>query len=171
MDIGNIIYIVALIAYFIYQATKKKKGAEDIDMPESEPSQPEKGVSFEDLLKEIRDAQQGKRRPSQPVPAPPAQEKRREERFEPVKAEPIKRTRYKSLQEQDDEISYYEEAFEKTQSELLKTSKGIPTIPSVVEKVYEQKSKPRNRYSSLLKDPKTVKDAVVLKEILDRKHF
>ncbi|WP_268036424.1 hypothetical protein [Algoriphagus sp. PAP.12] len=171
MDIGNIIYIVALIAYFIYQATKKKKGAEDMDMPDSEPSQPEKGVSFEDLLKEIRDAQQGKRRPSQPVPAPPVQEKRREEQFEPVKAEPIKRTRYRSLEEQDDEISYYEGAFEKTESELLKTSKGMPAIPSVVEKEYEKKPKAKNPYASLLKDPKTVKDAVVLKEILDRKHF
>lgn len=173
MDFGNIIYIVFVIGYFIYQITRKK-GRSD-ENPDSQPNQdqPEKGVSFEDLLREIRDAQQGKKSTPTPAPAPtPAvQETRSEDRFEPIKSEPVRRSRYKSLEEQDDEISYYEGAFEKTQSELLKTSKGMPAIPSVVEKEEELKPQFKSRYANLLKDPQSIKDAVVLKEVLDRKYF
>nr|HAD53057.1 hypothetical protein [Algoriphagus sp.] len=75
------------------------------------------------------------------------------------------------MEEQDDEIQYYEGAFNKTKSDLSKTSKGVPEIPSVVEREESRKSIRSNPYARLLKNSSSMKDAIVLKEILDRKHF
>ncbi|MDF2157800.1 hypothetical protein [Algoriphagus sp. CAU 1675] len=159
MDLGNVIYILAVIAYFVYQATKKKRAEGEEEYPESQPPQQPQAPSFEDLLREIREAQKPK-----PAPKP-----------KPVvvqeKAPEPKKTIYKSLEDYDDEISYYKGAFESSQVKAAKTSEGIPTIPTVVPEAYESKPKPKSRYADLLKNPATVKDAVVMKEILDRKYF
>lgn len=165
MDLGNIVYIVAVIAYFIYQATKKKRSAEEEgELSESE-AQPERGVSFEDLLREIRDTQQGKTttRPVKEIPKPVIVEK--------SVSEPEQKSLYKSQEEYDDEIKHYKGAFDYRKPELAKISAGIPDIPSVIPEAYETKSKQKNRYADMLKNPSTVKDAVVLKEILDRKYI
>ena len=55
MDLGNILYLVAVIGYFIYQLTKKKNPAgaeEQVDMPEQKKERP---ATFEDLMREIRE--------------------------------------------------------------------------------------------------------------------
>ena len=184
MDLGNIVYIVAVLAYFIYQATKGKKKNQSGEVEEMSDVPGQKPVSFEDLMREIRDAQRAKPvAPAQPnvQPAPLNQPRevvyeragdtssRPEWRADPAPA--VKRFPTRKLEENDDEIEYYQGAFEKTKSDLTKTSKGIPEIPSLKEVTVESSNPGRNRYARLLKNPQGIRDAVVLKEILDRKHF
>lgn len=184
MDLGNIVYIVAVLAYFIYQATKgKKKKQDEVDPGMSDEPQ-QKQTSFEDLMREIRDAQKPKQvEPAktrmQPGPIDTAKPVIYERTAEPVvrpewRADPapaVKRFPTKKWEEADDEIEYYQGAFEKTESDLTRTSKGIPDIPSFKEIVVESSYSGKSRYGRMLKDPQSIKDAVVLKEILDRKHF
>lgn len=167
MDLGNIVYIIAILAYFIYQVTKGKKQVdEEAPTGESNPA-PQKGVTFEDLLREIRDAQRGTSVPKpveKPKPAP---------QFEPVRSKRAERTAYKPLEENDDEIQYYQGAFENIDPKKAKTSEGIPEIPkSKVERFDQYSSKSKsNPYAQLLKNKGSIKQAIVLKEILDRKYF
>ncbi|WP_192349864.1 hypothetical protein [Algoriphagus sp. Y33] len=184
MDLGNILYIVAILAYFIYQATKGRKKNQDGEPQEMVDEPDQKPVSFEDLMREIRNAQKPK--PVEPQksrmqPAPVDQPKPVEYKrtAEPVvrpewRADPppaVKRFPTKKMEEADDEIEYYQGAFEKTESDLTKTSKGIPEIPSLKEVTVESSGSGKSRYARMLKNPQSIKDAVVLKEILDRKHF
>ncbi|MEB2775252.1 hypothetical protein SYJ56_08025 [Algoriphagus sp. D3-2-R+10] len=184
MDLGNILYIVAVLAYFIYQATKGRKKNQNGESQEMADEPDQKPVSFEDLMREIRDAQKPKQaEPTKPrmQPAPVNQPKpieyqrtaepvvRPEWRADPAPA--VKRFPTKKWEEADDEIEYYQGAFEKTKSDLTKTSKGIPEIPSLKEVTVESSSYGRSRYARMLKDPQSIRDAIVLKELLDKKYF
>lgn len=164
MDLGNLVYIVAVIAYFIYQATKKKK-QEIPDLTEVEnekkSSQP---TTFEDLMREIREAQAPKK-PSRPIAVekPPVKEiPSRVERSVPKKW----------YEQEDDEISYYDGAFEKSKS-LAAKPVSVPQLnfSDPTKKVYSKRESNENRYAKLLKDPQSIKDAVIISEILNRKHF
>lgn len=188
MDLGNIIYIIAVLGYFIYQATKNKKPLskrEDEDLP-AEPEQ--RPVSFEDLLKEIREAQRPqpvekpKNTPySQPTSSPKptstpvipqvVTEEREQWRPDPVIKKRFSTTRRLERMEQG-EIENYRGEFEEVKSELSTTSAGIPDIPSLKsrEEVFTRK-KQGNRYQKMLKNPQSIKDAIIFKEILDRKYF
>ncbi|WP_439487263.1 hypothetical protein [Algoriphagus sp.] len=178
MDLGNIVYIIAILAYFIYQATRGKKKNQSPADQDSLPSEPEeKPTTFEDLLREIRDAQKPK--PAEPAPPrvepAPVEYKRAAEpvvrpEWRPDPAPAVKRFPTKKWGEEEDEIENYQGEFEKTDSDLTKTSKGIPEIPSLKETALET-SYTKSKYARLMKDPKSLKDAIVLKEILDRKHF
>lgn len=182
--LGNIVYIVALLAYFIYQATRGKKKNQGEDQPEMSDEPQQKPVSFEDLMREIRDAQKPRQvEPTKPTMQPtpveqpkPVEYKRAAEPYErpewrPDPAPAVKRFPAKKIEEADDEIEYYRGAFEEAKSELSNTSAGIPDIPSLKEKAEETSYSSKSRYARMLKDPQSIKDAVVLKEILDRKHF
>lgn len=177
MDLGNIVYIVAVLAYFIYQATRKKKlPEEDLDMPEGGQKPPKQEVSFEDLLREIRGEQEQQPKPKpKPKSVPKAEPKpvfqsRYEEQMAEKESKPT--TRYKTLEEMDNEIQYYEGAFQNIDPTTQSSSKGIPDIQTVVAEPEAKRSSKRNsKYAALLKDPTSVKEALVLKEILTRKHF
>jgi type IV secretory pathway VirB10-like protein len=185
VDLGNIVYIVAVLAYFIYQATKNKKKNQGADPDQMSDVPEQKPASFEDLMREIRDAQKPKPvAPAKPKmqPAPVAQpkevvyerageiESRPEWRADPAPA--VKRFPTKKWEEgDDDEIQYYQGAFEKVKSDLTRTSKGIPEIPSFKEVAEETSYTSKSRYARMLKNPQSIRDAVVLKEILDRKNF
>ena len=165
MDLGNLLYLVAIIGYFIYQITKKKNpaGAEkQVDMPEQKKERP---ATFEDLMREIREAQKPQRPRANPLPPKP----------EPVIEEykrPDSVFQRRSEKRDDDEISYYDGAYEKAKTAA---EKAVPIsqleFSETGRKAYEKKSAPTNRYGKLLKNPQSVKDAVVLSEILNRKHF
>ncbi|MBN7813117.1 hypothetical protein J0A68_19335 [Algoriphagus sp. H41] len=168
MDLGNIIYIVAVIAYFIYQATRKKGGQ---DLPDTEgpnPETPKKGMSFEELLKEIRDSQKplGEERlpERKPKPAPVPVEI---PRANPVVRKPAR------VEEDDEEAQYYEGAYRSGQSNPYQAFREtVPTEPASVKFDYSSlKTKKTNPYAELLKNPKTLKDAVVVSEILKPKYF
>lgn len=182
--LGNILYIVAILAYFIYQATRGKKKNQDGEPQEMVDEPDQKPVSFEDLMREIREAQKPKPVEAQKPRMQPAsvdQPKpidsgravepvvRPEWRADPAPA--VKRFPAKKMEEDDDEIEHYQGAFEKAKSDLTKTSKGIPEIPSLKEAIVEPSNTVKSRYARMLKNPQSIKDAVVLKEILDRKHF
>ncbi|PZX54024.1 hypothetical protein [Algoriphagus chordae] len=184
MDLGNIVYIVAVLAYFIYQATKGKKKNQPGEASEMPDAPEERPVSFEDLMREIRDAQKPKPVvPEKPIiqSVPINQPKevvyerageiasRPEWRADPAPA--VKRFPTRKITDNDDEIEYYQGAFEKTKSDLTKTSKGIPEIPSLKEVQTESSSTVRSKYARMLKNPQGIRDAVVLKEILDRKQY
>ncbi len=178
MDLGNIVYIVAVLAYFIYQATRGKKDKEKTDSTGTPETQAEKPVTFEDLMKEIRGAQKTNEPETvREVEATKPKENYRssQPRKEEVNPYSYKQpeTAYKAPQKEefDSEIRYYEGAFENTKSDLLKTSKGIPEIPTLVDRKSEGVKGNVNKYAQILKNQSTLKDSIVLKEILDRKHF
>ena len=177
MDLGNIVYILAVIAYFIYSATqsnKKKRQAREAAGETETESEPERGVTFEDLLKEIREAQKPKTAPQQkPIPqAIPEVQSRPVVAPKPA-PEPVRTKRYESY---DDEITHYEgayleDAYERVKKEEERIAKVAASIPSLKPLAYTTKDKPVNRYAALLKNPQSVKDAIVLGEILNRRHF
>ncbi|UZD23437.1 hypothetical protein [Algoriphagus halophytocola] len=178
MDLGNIVYIVAVLAYFIYQATKGKKRNQEAD---SEPMTDEssgKPTSFEDLLREIREAQQPKSH-KKPAPARNIEQPKPEESYpwrddepeEKYQQEWKKKKLIYEAEPADDEIQYYSGAFEQTKSELSKTSKGVPEIPTAKQAKDEKSYQASSKYARMLKNPQGIRDAVVMKEILDRKYF
>jgi hypothetical protein len=181
MDLGNIIYIVAILAYFIYQATRKKK---DLDMPDSDesaPESPQKGMTFEDLMKEIRQAQNPTtaEKPMQAEPKPVIPEPQKPEPYQsfPVpshipQAKAV--SRKPVILEDDEEIQYYEGSFgasKKVPFQDYKSANSAELIPSFKMDYDAIKAKKTNPYAQLLKNPKTLKEAVVLSEILKPKYF
>jgi hypothetical protein len=171
MDLGNIVYIVAVLAYFIYQATKKKREGELPEGTEESPEPPKKGMTFEDLLKEIREAQNpfptqpeaAKPEPVRPIPAPVPVPQFTKPSRKPVVVEEV-----------DEEVSHYEGSFEKSKTNPYAAYQSTHSIPSTPAKRIDYDSlypKKVNPYAELLKNPKTLKDAVVVSEILKPKYF
>lgn len=179
MDLGNIVYIIAVIGYFIYQATKNKnKKQQQSEMGQGEENEPSPTVTFEDLLKEIRGEQRQEEAPK-PTPAPTQMRPvtRQERRPEPT-PEPAsyQSSRYENESQYDDEIKYYEDAyemdaFEKIKKEEERIAKVAASIPSQRDISYALKSAKVNRYAEMLRNNESLKDAMVLNEILKRKHF
>ena len=179
MDLGNIIYIIAVIGYFIYQATKNKnKKQQQSEMGQEEENEPRPAVSFEDLLKEIRGEQRTDEAPKpEPAPRQLRPVERQKSRPEPI-AEPTgyQSSRYEKQNQYDDEIQYYEDAyeldaFEKIKKEEDRIAKVAASIPSQRDDSYALKSAKVSRYAELLKNKDSLKDAIVLNEILKRRHF
>lgn len=172
MDVGQILYIIAIVAYFIYQATKKKGRQGEADQESGDAPQPQKGISFEELLKEIRNAQNPpasemprppKPEPARPTPIPPnfpEAKKERKRSFEPVEVV-------------DDEARYYEGSFGSKNSS--KPAKGpLVAMPDLSERKIDYDAltkKKMNPYAEKLKNPQSVKEAIILGEILKPKHF
>lgn len=172
MDLGQIIYAVAIIAYFVYQVSKKKS------LPETETDErnetPPKGLTFEELLKEIRNSQN-------PASAqPPKEIKPQPERPAPVvvaeethsKSKPKKQLQ--TIEELDDEASFYEGAFgshTKPNPYQAMANRKFEEPQLVTFKSYEIPSKKVNAYAALLKNPKTLKESVIVSEILRPKYF
>jgi hypothetical protein len=183
MDLGNIVYIVAVLAYFIYQATRKKKGQDMTDSDDESPEAPQKGLTFEDLMKEIRQAQNPttvdkpepvKQKPviqpqmkpepygSQPIPSHIPQPK-------PVSRRPV------VVEEDDEETRYYEGSYAATKKIPYQNfNDKVPSadlIPSITMDYDSLKPKKSNPYAQLLKNPKSLRDAIVVSEILKPKYF
>ena len=202
MDLGNIVYILAVIGYFIYQATQnKKKKQRQMDAAGTPPEEEERPVSFEDLLKEIRQAQSPKPAPQAKIPTPQPQKTSRgfESTYEKPKSDssyhkpessyiPRESTYEKPVSsykkpastyekekswydKNDDEITYYEGAYEEKVRSKISDSGKSPEIPTLEIERLEVKSSKVNPYAQLLKNPKSVRDAIVLNEILTKKYF
>lgn len=178
MDFGQIIYIVAVIAYFIYQASRKKKSQDPVDSGDSQPERPQKGVTFEDLLREIREAQNPQPKPQ----APPRPQPQATQAEVPTRNEPTKpaffpeRKSYKPevVEEVDDEARYYEGAFRnKYQAAETKAAPKVISIEEMARDIRLKAQNPKrvNPYAEKLKNPQSVRDAIILSEILNRKYF
>lgn len=183
MDLGNIVYIVAVLAYFIYQATRKKKGQDMADPDGESPETPQKGMTFEDLMKEIRQAQN----PTTVDKPKPIQQKPIVQ--EPVIPEPYRAQTVPSrspipkpvsvrpavVEEEDEETRYYEGSYAATKKIPYQNfTDAIPSaglIPSIKMDYDSLKPKKNNPYAQLLKNPKSLKDAIVVSEILKPKYF
>ncbi len=190
MDLGNIVYILAVLAYFIYQATRNKKQTEEgkgsLDVPEAK-QQP---TSFEDLLKEIREAQKPKRpvQPTvqktpepkpysttsyQPEPEVPFPTAKRASWYDESSQKEEPETKETSWygEKPDEEIKYYEGAYERKVAEMGSKPQPLAEIPTLEIKRTDHSDRKVNPYAQLLKNPKSVRDAVILSEILKRKEY
>jgi hypothetical protein len=171
MDLGQIIYIVAIVAYFLYRSVNKKKAgeAESAEEPSADP--PQKGLSFEDLLREIRESQ---------MPTLPEERPKRKAIPQPI---PVENTTHTSpipsrnvqaqVSEVEEESRFYAGSFEGNKKnpyqELANRSFADPE--SIKFKSYETAVSGPNPYAELLKNPITVREAIVVSEILRPKHF
>jgi hypothetical protein len=184
MDLGNIVYIVAVLAYFVYQATRKKKSQEEMtDTDERSPEAPQKGMTFEDLMKEIRQAQKPSTvEKSEPVRQKPViQPQAKPEPYrtqsipshipqpKPVSRKPV------LIEDEPVETRYYEGSYAATRKIPYQDfSDAIPSaglIPSIKMDYDSISTKKINPYAQLLKNPKSLRDAVVVSEILKPKYF
>lgn len=192
MDLGNIVYIIAIIAYFIYTATRKKGNPEEMDQPGApdNPQEQRKPVSFEDLLKEIRQGQgqrekdlqgsgQGKSAEQFPKRSEtrtfeqqkprPVQEGRT---FEQPKQKPVqeerKIRRYESYEGEIAERALPERVKLADQERIhshvsgIKSSIAVESLDSIEEE---------NKYKTLFRNPENVREAIIMSEILKRKYF
>jgi hypothetical protein len=169
MDLGNIIYIVAVIGYFIYRAVSGKKEKELEGGDFSETANAPKPVSFEDLLREIRDAQSPKR--DDPKPVILAQEEIPRE--EKIREKPVLVRRSQAPVEKvemDEEAQFYQGAYNtafQTTTKLSETSfEG-----SLLKADAYQNTQKINRYAQILKNPETLRESLIVSEILKPKHF
>jgi hypothetical protein len=171
MDLGQIIYIVAIVAYFLYRSVNKKKAgeAESAEDPNAEP--PQKGMSFEDLLREIRESQ---------LPKLPEEAPKRQVIPQPVPATPVirqERSFSKSTREEVpegvEESRYYTGSYEGNKKNPYQelANRNFADPESIKFKSYETTVSGPNPYAELLKNPKTVREAIVVSEILRPKHF
>ena len=173
MDLGQIVYIIAIVVYFIYQASRKKKSLEPMDSDDNQPEAPQKGLTFEEILKEIRNAQN----PREP-------EKKKEEVAEPVRPIPVSierteakrpaRKQFEPVEEVDDEASYYDGAYRSTPSPNPYQAMANRTFTEPeIKKVKSQDILPKkvNPYAELVKNPKSIRESIVVSEILRPKYF
>jgi hypothetical protein len=171
MEFGQIIYVVAIVAYFLYRASSKKKAESLPEGENSAPEAPQKGFTFEELLREIRESQEPKI-PEVVVETPPVQME------EPVPSFPNpKKSKKQSLPHQElvvvEGIDVEAESSRRNarQQFYAQAESTTETAPSARPKIYELPVETRNPYAELLKNPKSFRDAVVVSEILKPKHF
>jgi hypothetical protein len=171
MEFGQIIYVVAIVAYFLYRASSKKKTESLPDGDNPAPEAPQKGFTFEELLREIRESQEPKL-PEVVVETPPVQME------EPVSTTSNhKKPKKHSIPQQevivaegvDVEVessrrNARQQFYEQTETTIQPTLAARP-------KIYELPQENQNLYADLLKNPKSIRDAVIVSEILKPKHF
>lgn len=171
MDLGQIIYIVAIVAYFLYRSVNKKKAGEVENPEEPNADPPQKGMTFEDLLREIRESQ---------VPTIPEERPKRAKVPQPIpvstKTDPSPFST-KKVQEQVPELveesRYYAGSFEGNNKNPYQelANRNFADPESIKLKSNEIQASGPNPYAELLKNPKTVREAIVVSEILRPKHF
>lgn len=181
MDLGNIVYILAVLAYFIYQATRKKKGQDMTDSDDASPEAPQKGLTFEDLMREIREAQNPapmekpklvRQKTVADTPAGPEPYRTSSVPSHIPQAKPV--SRKPVIVEDDDEIQYYEGSYgasKKTPYQDYQKAQATPMVSSIKIDYDSLQEKKSNPYAQLLKNPKSLKDAIVVSEILKPKYF
>jgi hypothetical protein len=180
-DLEIYIYIALAAIYFLSRAFRKKNPAKPprpTSRTSSEngyehPARKEKPLTFEDLLKEFTGQKE------EPV-TEVHEEEIEEESYKSLEQEYINSEEqpYSAEYETHDESQYksYEEVYGK--GEHLKTLDEQVQINEPVRKRFEEyKIEERlnihtaSRFRELLKNKDSIKDAIVLKEILDRKYF
>lgn len=178
MDFGNILYIIALLAYFIYQATRGKKKNDPKPFEDTTQRPTSVGDSFDELLREIRNQQKSpepkatKEPPTTSATRPQTIQKETRPQFQPITSPKAKPSRFEAKEKKDDEIQYYKGAFESIDPKSVKSSAGIPDIPGLSARKEDLRRRSQGRvnsFSRLLRNKNEVRKAVVLREILDRK--
>ena len=166
MDLGNIVYVVAVLGYFIYRAIQGKKEKELAETNQPEEESGPKPVSFEDLLKEIREAQKPKRQA--PEPKPVFQEVVVPQ--EKIRAKPIAIRRSEAVEVLDDEARFYQGAYNSSNQSATKIT-DVTYEGSFLKADEHEASKKVNRYAAVLKNQQTLREALIVSEILKPRHF
>ena len=172
MDFGQIIYIVAIVAYFLYRASSKKKNTPLPDAEDSPPEPPKKGFTFEELLREIREAQTPSIPELEPEPVPVPAPKPKPAYRIPQQDRPI----FQAASSREEIVSEgldYEQSNTQPKVKPFYTDTEASRAPldQARELSYELYVERTNPYAELLKNPKSFRDAVVVSEILKPKHF
>jgi hypothetical protein len=178
-DLEIYIYIALAVIYFLSRAFRKKNPAKPPRPTQrttsqddyEQQSQKEKPLTFEDLLKEFTGQ---KEKPVHEV------EEEEEERYESLEQEYIdaEAEPYSAEYESYDESQYrsYDEVYGKGKD--LKTLDEQVQINEPFRKRFDEYMIQKevnihnaSRFRELLKNKDSVRDAIILKEILDRKYF
>jgi hypothetical protein len=178
MDDKILFYIVLGIIYFLFSRLKKKKPADEPDFDSTETPAPQNGpkpMSFEDLLREITEAKQP------PVPQPPVIAKADYEQPKPdyVDYDDNLEEEEKSLETViDDDRTYkiYEDAKKLAFNRpSLEDTLKLKEVNTEYAKFKQFESKTEGGlladYLKELRDPKGFKKALILSEVINRKHF
>ncbi len=175
-DLQLYIYLALAIIYFIARALKPAKkakppvGRQTMEEEESAPSAPsgERPLSFEELLKEFTGQKQSK-------PSPRQEEKSEKETVEVAMTD----NEYRTYDEYDDyktgEYAQYEQQYKPARE--LKTIDEQVSLEEPIEKAFEEYEIQQEglirakKYRDLLTSQDTLKDAIILREILQPKYF
>ncbi|WP_209331500.1 hypothetical protein [Lunatimonas salinarum] len=172
MDAGTIFYIIAVVIYFIYSALQQKKGlpkegeatGENRDAPQDIPRR----GTFEDLLREIR-KQQGEKEDDL---VPTGRPKEPEIKDAPVTKPYVVREEVAPSAARGRVAEAYEKYQSKQPLVKLDDQVDIHDDKRILGNVASLSTKSnRNPYAQLLKNPNTLREAVVVSEILNRRHF
>lgn len=174
MDSGTIFYLIAIIAYFIYTSFISKKGEKKMDTGDgdSDTASPPKGVSFDDLLKEIRKEQTEREADIEHTGENTSMDYEEEfEEAESVVSEipaPNPSTGQYGHEERPDTYRDIKQPMVKLddQVDINDEKKILGDVEDVAEELQGN-----SKYASMLKNSNQIKDAVILAEILNRRHF
>ncbi len=167
-DIKIILYILAAVAYFLFTQWRKafqSPEEQEKQVPEQQkrrapsrqPARP--ATSFEDILREL----QPKLDRGKDVVIETVTEKK-EELMPPLVAATAK-PKYRNYEEDIPKVLSWEKAAEAR--DLQKQFKLRSKSPFTA---YAQEEAPTSKYAKMLRNPATVRDAVILSEIFNRKY-
>jgi hypothetical protein len=182
MDEKILIYIIIGIVYFLFNRLKKNNTSDneqEVERPSESSTDRPKPVTFEELLREITEGKQTK--PAEPV----AERKVEYQRPKPQPAyvdydDQIEEDEAKSLERVTFDRERTNEIYEKAKREAfnrpsLEESMKLSDVNTTFGKFKEFEVKaernPLLDYVKDLHDPKGFKKALVLSEVLNRKHF
>lgn len=189
-DSSTIVYVIAVIVYFLYSTFFNKKAPEqDTAPPEQTDNQPRKAVSFDELLKEIRREQGQMERDLEGTSMEEEKyveeerytfENRQKEEVTPVpEPAPKKYFTYEDPEQFPSSDENYRNSqkryknYEKQPLVKLDDQVDLESDERILGEVEDVagSSRGRNKYAALLKNPETVREAIIVSEILQRKHF
>ncbi|MBS1949397.1 MAG: hypothetical protein JST37_00185 [Bacteroidetes bacterium] len=166
MDDLRIIFWVIVAVIYIVSKLKGKK-PEHPSAPKEQAPEPEKGMTFEELLREI----QGSKSPAPPIrPAPVINY---EEEEESVDEKPLEQADY-TYRNQDKIYETYEKAkqdafLRPSMEETLKLENTIVRYGQFKNYLIEEHHGLAAQYAQDLRDPANFKKALILGEILNRR--
>jgi hypothetical protein len=176
-DLELYIYIALALIYFLTRAFKPKKNPrppgkyeESASDPSETPARParERQMTFEELLQEFT----GYKEPPQ-TEAPPAYEEQVEEEIQEKKEE------YQYYEGYDDykKSSYAEySSFAEEKGKMITIDEQI-SFEEPLERKFEWgvdelvESSYTTKYRKMLQNRESIRDAIIMKELLDRKYF
>ena len=167
-DFKIILYILAAVAYFLFTQWRKAFQTPDEQQdveprPQRKkvmPQQPPKPVtSFEDILRELQPkAERREAEAGAPMEMP------REVVPPVIRAEPV--PKYRSYEQNVPKVLSWEKKAEAIEAQKRSMERRQPVFKSYTK----EQEEPAYRYARMLRNPATVRDAVILTEIFNRKY-
>lgn len=175
-DASTLVYIVAVVVYFIYSNFFNKKQPGQAEDAAGQSEEPQKTVSFDDLLKEIRREQGERERDLEgPITAEEAYVEE-EDYVTETAASPKKYFTYEDPEQFPSPEGNYQSTYKNYEKQpLVKLDDQVDLnsdkkILGEVEDISGYTAG-KNKYADILKNPETVRDAIVVSEILRPKYF